>query len=69
LPMKLKSEGKMQAVWGMHDISVRRRLPKELMTLTMPYELLVEITKDIDQSFIITESWKAIKERNIEAQP
>lgn len=66
LPMKLKKEGKMQAVWGMHDISVRRRLPKELMTLTMPYELLVEITKDIDQSFIITDSWKAIKERNIQ---
>jgi len=66
LPMKLKSEGKMQAVWGMHDISVRRRLPKELMTLTMPYELFVEINKDIDQSFIITDSWKVIKERNIQ---
>jgi len=64
LPMKLKREGKMQAVWGMHDISVRRRLPKELMTLTMPYELLIEITKDMDQSFINTESWKAIKDRN-----
>jgi len=67
LPMKLKKEGKMQAVWGMHDISVRRRLPKELMTLTMPYELLIEIAKDIDQSFIITESWKAIRERNTQA--
>jgi len=66
LPMKLKNEGKMQAVWGMHDISVRRRLPKELMTLTMPYDLLVEITKDIDETFIITESWKAIKVRNIQ---
>ena len=66
LPMKLKSEGKMQAVWGMHDISVRRRLPKELMTLAMPYDLFVEINKDIDQSFIITESWKAIKDRNIQ---
>ena len=69
LPMKLKKEGKMQAVWGMHDISVRRRLPKELMTLTMPYELLIEIAKDIDQSFIITESWKAIRERNTQAHP
>ena len=66
LPMKLLKEGKMQAVWGMHDISVRRRLPKELMTLTMPYELLAEITKDIDQSFIITDSWKSIKERNFQ---
>jgi len=57
----------MQAVWGMHDISVRRRLPKELMAFTMPYEILIEITKDIDHSFIITECWKAIRERNAEA--
>jgi hypothetical protein len=64
LPMKLKREGKNQAVWGLHDISVRKRLPKDLMTLTMPYELLVEINNNIDQSFIITENWKAIKERN-----
>jgi uncharacterized protein YceK len=66
LPMKLKSEGKMQAVWGMHDISVRKRLPKDLMTITMPYDLLVEINSHINESFIITESWKAIKERNIQ---
>jgi hypothetical protein len=66
LPMKLKKEGKKQAVWGMHDISVRKRLPKELMTLTMSYELLFEINNDIDQSFIITDNWKAIKERNRE---
>lgn len=64
LPMKLKNEGKKQAVWGMHDISVRKRLPADLMTLTMPYELFVEINNDIDESFIITDSWKAIKERN-----
>ena len=64
LPMKLKQEGKRQAVWGMHDISVRKRLPKELMTLTMPYELFIEISNSLDESFIITENWKAIKERN-----
>lgn len=67
LPVKLKNEGKNQAVWGMHDISVRRRLPKELMTLTMPFGLFAEINKDIDQSFITTDSWKAIKERNVQS--
>lgn len=66
LPMKLKKEGKKQAVWGMHDISVRRRLPKELMTLTMPYELLVDINNDIDSNFVITDNWKEIRERNIQ---
>jgi hypothetical protein len=34
------------------------------MTLTIPYELLIEINDDIDQSFIITDNWKEIRERN-----
>jgi hypothetical protein len=63
-PHETENEGKKQAVWGLHDISVRRRLPKELMTLTIPYELLIEINDDIDQSFIITDNWKEIRERN-----
>jgi uncharacterized protein (DUF169 family) len=63
IPMKYKSEGKLKAVWGMHDISARLRLPKELMTLTMPFDLLSAINKDIDNSFIKTENWQKIKER------
>jgi hypothetical protein len=62
--MKYKSEGKVKAVWGMHDISARLRLPKELMTLTIPYELLLDMYKDVDETFLITEQWKKIKERN-----
>jgi len=49
----------------LHDISVCRRLPKDLMTITMPYELLTEINNDIDRSFVITDNWKELKERNI----
>ena len=64
LPMKYKTEGKIKAVWGMHDISARLRIPNELMTLTMPYGLLVDIYKDIDNSFIITSNWQKIKDRN-----
>lgn len=63
-PMKYKSEGKAKAVWGIHDISARLRIPKELMTLTIPFELLVCIYRDLDQSFVITDNWKKIKERN-----
>lgn len=64
LPMKYKDEGKVKAVWGMHDISARLRIPSELMTLTMPYILLMDIYKDIDNSFLITDTWKRILERN-----
>jgi uncharacterized protein (DUF169 family) len=64
LPMKYKTAGKIKAVMGMHDISARSKLPKDIMTLTMPFELVSELYREIDQSFIMTENWKKIKERN-----
>ena len=63
VPMKYKREGQLKAVWGMHDISARLRLPKDLMTLSMPYEMVEEIAGHLDSSFVITENWKKIKER------
>jgi hypothetical protein len=65
LPMKYKSEGRNKAVWGMHDISVRSKLPRDLMTLTMPFEFVNDIYNEIDNSFITTNNWKKIKERNL----
>jgi uncharacterized protein (DUF169 family) len=62
-PMKYKSKGKMKAVWGMHDISARLRLPKELMTLAMPWEMVLEMADHLDSSFVITENWAKIKAR------
>jgi uncharacterized protein (DUF169 family) len=66
LPMKYKNEGKSKAVMGMHDISVRSRLPKDIMTLTLPFELVNDIYHEIDSSFVITDNWGKIKERNRE---
>jgi uncharacterized protein (DUF169 family) len=64
LPMKYKNEGKVKAVWGMHDISVRLRIPKDLTTITMPYNLLIDIYNEIDSSFLITKNWENIINRN-----
>jgi hypothetical protein len=63
VPMKYKREGKLKAVWGMHDISARLRLPKDLMTLSMPFEMAEEMAGHLDTSFVITDNWKKIKER------
>jgi uncharacterized protein (DUF169 family) len=68
LPMKYNTAGKIKAVIGMHDISVRSKLPKDIMTLTMPFELVSDIYNEIDNSFIITENWDRIKERNLKDQ-
>ena len=64
LPFKYKSEGKLKAFWGTHDIAARLRLPKDIMTLSMPMELVYQMYEDIDESFLITENWQKIKERN-----
>jgi uncharacterized protein (DUF169 family) len=64
-PMQLKAAGRQHAVWGMHDISVRKRLPKELMSLTIPLEMLLELHACLDTNFFITENWKLIRERNL----
>lgn len=63
IPMKYKNEGIKKAVWGMHDISARLRIPKDLMTLAMPYKMFVEMCEETDNSFIICDDWAKIKER------
>jgi uncharacterized protein (DUF169 family) len=65
LPMKYKNEGKIKAVMGMHDIYARAKLPRDILTLAMPFELVSDIYNEIDNSFIITDNWKKIKERNL----
>lgn len=65
VPMKYKREGQLKAVWGMHDIAARLRLPKELMTLSMPYEMVEEMAAYLDTSFVITENYQKIKRRNV----
>ncbi len=63
LPIRYKASGHNVAVWGMQDISVRKRLPADIMTLSMSYDLLTEIYKNLDQSFIKTDNWQILRSR------
>jgi uncharacterized protein (DUF169 family) len=63
-PMKYAQKHEKKAVWGLHDISVRKLLPKDLMTLTLTYELFMEVYENINESFVSTENWEKLKERN-----
>ena len=65
LPMRYKIEGKKKAVMGMHDINARLRLPKDILSLSMPIDMAKEICSYIDDSFIKTKNWEKIKKRNI----
>ncbi len=65
VPLKYANEGKKMAVWGLHDVSVRKSLPKELMSLSMTYDLFMEVYNNINDSFIATENWEKLKRRNL----
>jgi len=63
-PLKFAQRGEKKAVWGLHDISVRKLMPKDLMTLTLTYDLFCEVYENINGSFIQTENWKKLRSRN-----
>ena len=65
VPLKYANEGRKKAVWGLHDVSVRKSLPKDLMSLSMPYNLFMEVYNNISDSFIMKENWEKLKRRNL----
>ena len=52
-----------QAIMGMFDISQRHRLPKELLSLTMPYELFASIDEHCAEGCLTTHAWEKIAHR------
>ncbi len=68
IPLKYRREQKHKAVFGMNDISARLRLPKDLVTLSMPFEVFEGISDHIDECFLGTSQWKKILERNLKKE-
>ncbi len=66
IPLKYALAGKKKAIWGFHDVSARKTLPKDLMSITLTYNLFEEIYSNLDSSFLQTENWKRLKNRNQE---
>ena len=64
LPLKYARAGEKKAVWGFHDVSARKRLPGDLMTLTLTHDLFMEVWEHLAESFIRTEAWGTLKNRN-----
>ena len=52
-----------QAIMGLFDISQRLSSLANYLSMTMPYALWEQITKDLDKSFFTTNSWHKIEKR------
>ena len=52
-----------RAVLGMFDISARPYVPAGVLTLALPWPLFVRMVDNMDESFLITDAWAAVKKR------
>ncbi|MBR6653202.1 MAG: hypothetical protein IKL27_00550, partial [Oscillospiraceae bacterium] len=51
------------AIMGLFDISQRSAAIKDYLSITVPYGLWQNMTKDLDKSCLTTHSWKNIEKR------
>ncbi len=68
LPLRHARRNELKLVWGMHDISARARLPKDLMTLAMPFAMAQRMHGHINGSFLGTKPWATLAGRHQEVQ-
>lgn len=52
-----------RAVLGMFDVSARPYVPDDRLTLAIPWPKFTAMVRDMDESFLITESWAKVQKR------
>ncbi|MGP8080359.1 MAG: DUF169 domain-containing protein [Dehalococcoidales bacterium] len=51
------------AIIGMFDPSARISVPKDVLTLAVPMKKFVQMVDNMEESFLITDSWRKIQQR------
>ncbi|MBN2225073.1 MAG: DUF169 domain-containing protein [Deltaproteobacteria bacterium] len=62
-PMLEAASDHPRAVLGMFDVSARPYVPQGVLTMAVPMKKFVRMIADMDESFLITESWAKINKR------
>lgn len=52
-----------RCILGMFDISARPHVPQSMLTFTVPMPRFEQMVANMDESFLITDSWKEVKAR------
>jgi uncharacterized protein (DUF169 family) len=63
LPLKEAAKERPGAVLGMFDVSARPFVEPDVLTLGMPHGIFLTLLDNVDESFLITESWQKIRRR------
>jgi uncharacterized protein (DUF169 family) len=62
-PMKECTSDRPRAVLGMFDVSARPDVDANSLTFSVPMQKFERMVANMDESFLITESWKKLKNR------
>jgi uncharacterized protein (DUF169 family) len=62
-PLEEAKSDRPRGVLGMFDVSARPCVPENTLTFAVPFERLVEMVANMEESFLITNSWKSVKQR------
>jgi uncharacterized protein (DUF169 family) len=62
-PMLEAAETRPRAVLGMFDVSARPYVPQGVLTMAVPMKKFERMIRDMDESFLITDSWAKINKR------
>ena len=52
-----------RCVLGMFDVSARPSVPNDRLTFAVPMKRFEQMVRNMDESFLITNSWKAVRDR------
>jgi uncharacterized protein (DUF169 family) len=64
LPYMAAREGKPKAVLGLLDVSARPMVDADLLSFTMPYEMFLNMEKNMPDSFFMHhKAWQKVRER------
>ena len=62
-PYLEREKERPRAIIGMFDVSARPCVEKNVISFAVPYNRFVQMVENMDESFLITESWNKVKKR------
>jgi hypothetical protein len=62
-PVKESGSSRPRAVLGMFDVSARPGVPANTLSFSVPMEKFERMVDNMDESFLITESWNKVRQR------
>jgi len=62
-PFLEKDSVRPRAVIGLFDVSARRRIPENTLSFSVPMRKFERMVRNMEESFLTTNSWKALQKR------